>query len=276
MTFPALDTADVAAFEHDGYVLKRGFFDAEEVDLLRRAVDADAGLRANAVAVDDAQGGSTELALWNHPGDDLFGAIARCERIVGGMERLLGGEVYHYHSKLTMKHPGGGGAWNWHQDYGYWYQNGCLFPDLATVAIAVDSSTRENGCLEVMRGSHLLGRLEHDFVGGQTGADPARVAEALKLLERVAVEQQPGDALFFHCNTLHCSAPNASGQRRYLLLCCYNRASNDPFLDHHHPGYTPLEKLPDSAIKEIGLRGLGQSRAYMAAADDKTSKATDV
>ena len=42
-----------------------------------------------------------------------------------------------------------GGAWAWHQDYGYWYQNGILFPNLCSVMIAVDKATEENGCMQV-------------------------------------------------------------------------------------------------------------------------------
>ena len=44
------------------------------------------------------------------------------------MELLLCDEVYHYHHKMVLKEPKVGGAWAWHQDYGYWYDNGCLFP----------------------------------------------------------------------------------------------------------------------------------------------------
>ena len=43
--------------------------------------------------------------------------IARCGRVAGGAERLLGGEAYHYHRKLTMKRPDGGGRWEWHPDH---------------------------------------------------------------------------------------------------------------------------------------------------------------
>jgi len=43
------------------------------------------------------------MALWNHPGDDVTGAIARVPRVRETMERLLGGPVYHYHTKLMMK-----------------------------------------------------------------------------------------------------------------------------------------------------------------------------
>ncbi|CAH1802509.1 unnamed protein product, partial [Owenia fusiformis] len=93
---------------------------------------------------------------------------------------LLGGEVYHYHTKLMMKEPHTGGKWNWHQDYGYWYQNGCLFPDMATVFIAIDPSTKSNGCLNVIKGSHKCGRVEHKKVAGQTGADVERVNQIMK------------------------------------------------------------------------------------------------
>src|SRR5690606_32646886 len=106
--------------------------------------------------------------LWNHPGDDLFGRVARSVRIVEAMEALLGGEVYHYHSKLMLKEPRVGGAWEWHQDYGYWYNNGCLYPLMASCLIALDRATQANGCLQVLRGSHLIGRIEHGQFGEQS------------------------------------------------------------------------------------------------------------
>src|SRR3546814_8616124 len=134
-----------------------------------------------------------------------------------------------------MKRPRAGGAWDWHQDYGYWYNNGCLFPDLVSVAIAVDRATVENGCLQVLKGSHRLGRIDHGRVGGQTGADMERVEQAMKVLEHVHVEMEPGDALFFHYNTLQCSAQNTSDKPRNILLCCYNKAYTNPHKENHHP-----------------------------------------
>ena len=114
----------------DGYLLKPALFDAEEVALMRRALDCDEAIcdQRNTMATHDADGSVTTTVMWTDPGDDLFGAIARCERVVDGAERLLGGEVYHYHSKLTLKAPETGGAWNWHQDYGYWYFNAIFSP----------------------------------------------------------------------------------------------------------------------------------------------------
>lgn len=80
----------------------------------------------------------------------------------------LTGEVYLYHMKMMLKFYVGR-AWEWHQDYGYWYNNGCLFPLLASCLIAVNEHTRANGCLQVLRGSHLLGRIDHGKTGDQTG-----------------------------------------------------------------------------------------------------------
>jgi hypothetical protein len=53
--------------------------------------------------------------------------------------------------------------------------------------IALDRATRQNGCLQVLRGSHHMGRIEHGQVGDQTGADKERVQAALGRLERVEV-----------------------------------------------------------------------------------------
>jgi ectoine hydroxylase len=272
-TFEHLDDEDHAAFRADGYVVKRGMMLAEEMELAAQVIAADPAIRGNRLKIADTEGGSTELALWNHPGDDVFGMIARSERIAGGAERLLGGEVYHYHSKLTMKRPGGGGRWEWHQDYGYWYQNGCLFPDMLSVAIALEPATRENGCMQVLKGSHLMGRIEHGRAAGQTGADPERVEQAIKSMEVVHCEMEPGDALFFHSNTLHCSAANLSARSRNLLICCYNKASNNPYKPHHHPFYTRLERVPDEAVLAAGDRLADMAvRAFLEEGKDETAQ----
>ena len=255
-----------ASYDRDGYVLIRGFFDAEETGLLQKAMETDPAIREHFYDRGDAEGLSTKMALWNHPGDSVYGYAARSHKMVDTMEDLLGGEVYHYHSKITAKEPHEGGAWEWHQDYGYWYGNGCLFPYMASAMIALDRCTKSNGCLQVLKGSHHLGRIEHGLLEGeQVGADLKRVEEAQKHMDLVYCEMDPGDVLFFHCNTLHRSDQNRSDDRRWTLICCYNAARNDPYLEHHHPRYTPLEKVADSEIKAAGLKfsGDGHEDAFM-------------
>jgi len=269
-----LTAEQVRAYHEDGYVLARGLFAPDEIDLLGRAAREDRALDEHSFGRADGEGGTVRLSLWNHPGDRIYGMVARCERIVGSAEELLGGEVYHYHSKMIMKDARIGGAWAWHQDYGYWYQNGVLFPLLCSVSIAVDAATRENGCLQVVRGSHQLGRIDHVLTGDQAGADAGRVAEILKRMELVYVEMDPGDALFFHCNLLHRSDQNRSDQPRWSMICCYNAARNDPYRESHHPRYTPLVKVPDTAVREAGLKRFGDSEAavgWLDAANDDSA-----
>lgn len=254
MTTFNLSEADQASFAKQGYCLINGFLSEDEIDLLGKISRRDQQIESGATAREDAQGGRTVLAVRDDLGDDIYSALVRSDRVVRSMETLLDDEVYHYHHKLMLKEPRVGGAWEWHQDYGYWYNYGCLYPHMASCYIAIDQATRENGCLQVIPGSQQLGRLEHGKVGGQTGADQQRVDEILKILPLEYVAMQPGDALFFHGNLLHRSDQNRSEHSRWSLICCYNARNNSPYEVLRHNGYAPIEKLPDSAIAEFGRR----------------------
>ena len=116
LTYQELD-----AYHADGYLLSRGLFERDEIDLLRQSALLDRELDRQSFNRADGEGGTVRLSLWNQPGDSIYGMFARCERIVDSVERILGGEAYHYHSKMILKDARTGGAWTWHQDYGYWY-----------------------------------------------------------------------------------------------------------------------------------------------------------
>jgi ectoine hydroxylase-related dioxygenase (phytanoyl-CoA dioxygenase family) len=265
MSHYRLTEEDRKKWEEDGYILVPNLLDEEEVDILYRAAKGDEGLRNAAMDRRDAAGRASRLSLWNHPSDDVFGMVARSERIVSTMDQLFDGEMYHWHTKLMMKEPKVGGAWEWHQDYGYWYNHGCLYPDMASCLMALDPATKENGCLQVLKGSHKLGRVEHGQFGDQTGADPKRVEAARERLELVHCEMAPGTGLFFHGNVLHASSANDSERPRWSLICCYNAAWNDPIIEKPpHPHYTPLEKASDDAIKAAANTSAAE-RAYMKA-----------
>jgi len=264
-------------YRRDGFLVLRNWFAAEEVELLRRAAKEDKTLDDHAYGRADGEGGTVRLAIWNQPGDGIYGMFARCHRITDAADQILDDEAYHYHSKMILKDAHVGGAWAWHQDYGYWYQNGVLYPRLTSVYIAVDPATRRNGCLQVVRGSHQLGRVDHGLTGDQAGADPERVAAVLERLPLVYCELDPGDVVFFDANTLHRSDQNRSDQARWAMICCYNAKSNSPYKTSHHPAYTPLRKVPDEAIKEVGIRRFGESNATVAWLDpDRDASATSL
>ena len=256
-----LTAEQIKSYHEDGFLIVRKWFAVEEIDLLRKSARDDKVLDDNSFGKADGEGGTIRLSLWNHPGDGIYGHFARCQRIVDNIELLLDDEAYHYHSKMILKDPKVGGAWAWHQDYGYWYDNGLLFPDLASVMIAVDKATKENGCLQVIRKSHSLGRIDHVLTGDQAGADRARVDACLTVLDLVYVELDPGDVVFFHANTLHQSDQNKSEHPRWAMICCYNSKHNNPYKTHHHPSYTPLIKVSDDSLKAVGMKRFAQEDA---------------
>ena len=258
----------VEAFEGDGFLLLPALFEAAEIELLARLAGDDARITGETVEIIDSTGGGAELFGYAGITDDLLGAYVRIARLVETAEDLLGGQpVYHWHSKLSFKKPHSEGRWDWHQDYGSWYREGCLRPEMLTAMIAVDGCSLENGCVELIRGSNRLGRIDHVAIGQSHGADPQVVARALDELERVACEIAPGDVVFFHGNTLHASGPNRSERPRTVLHVSYNTVRNAPARGYDHHAYAPFDALPDDVLlrrayaADIDTQGHAMSRA---------------
>merc|ERR1712211_114663 len=111
-------------------------------------------IKRYAFGQEDGKKRRTKVCLWKYVGDDVGDMASRSRKVVDTFEQLLGGEeLYHYHSKLMMKQAETGGQHVWHQDYGYWY---------------------ENGCLQILAGSHKMGRVDTQLIGTgvtQRGAD---------------------------------------------------------------------------------------------------------
>lgn len=246
-----LTPQQIADYHRDGYLIVKGFLSRQEIDKLYGIATGDEALVSHAFDLNDQSGKKTKLTLWYNPGDDSFGLLTRSRRMVESAGWLLDGNssVCHFHSKLMQKEPRVGGAWEWHQDYGYWYKNEFLFPDeMISIMIAITTATKANGCLQVIGGSHKLGRIEHGFAGEQVGASQHYVDLALKTMPLVYVELEPGDALFFHSNLLHRSAANNSDKARWSLISVYNRQTNIGYNEPNGSATTPVSIVPDEAL----------------------------
>ncbi|MEC7922880.1 MAG: phytanoyl-CoA dioxygenase family protein, partial [Planctomycetota bacterium] len=58
----------------------------------------------------------------------------------------------------------------------------------------------------------------------------------------------------------------------------YNAASNDPYKDSHHPGYTPLSKVDDAQIKVVGVKRFSDDEsdvAWLEDAEDQSARSLD-
>lgn len=248
----SLSPEQIAQYHAEGYVIIPGMFDLDEIAPLRQACDADPELKGSQTTVTDHLGRSFKVATWTDLGNTLLGVFPRVSRIIDSVEALLGTECYHWHSKIVRKQPHTNSAVNFHQDYWFWYHDGCLFPQMLTCAIAIDKSSKENGCLQIVEKSHLMGRLDQIERGNDYCTEPARLEKILATQELIYCEMEPGDVLFFHANTLHGSDANQSDLPRTMLHCTYNAVSNAPFWveGQAHHQYRPLHKLPNSILKE--------------------------
>jgi len=246
-----LSAEQIKAYDTDGYIVVKNFCSAEEINKLYSTALEDGAMRKNALDLNDQSGKKTKLSLWFTPGNDVFGYLTRSEKMIQPVAQLLEGDspVCHFHSKLMQKEPKVGGAWEWHQDYGYWYKNQFMFPgQLISVMVALTPANKQNGCLQVIKGTHKLGRLNHGFAGEQVGADMVMVNNALKTMELVYCELDAGDALFFHPNLLHRSEANLSDYPRWSIISCYNAQSNPAYNETSTSWHVPVQVVPDEAI----------------------------
>jgi ectoine hydroxylase len=111
-----LTAEQTGQFTRDGYLMVKGLFDTEEMDLLLNIAKSDHQIEQQAQERLDLSNGRSKLWITGSLDEDIYSAFVRCSRIVDPMEQILGGEVYHYHHKMMLKEPLLGGAWEWHQD----------------------------------------------------------------------------------------------------------------------------------------------------------------
>jgi len=276
MATQVLSAEKIASYHRDGYIVIKGFCSAAEIDRLYTTALNDDAMRKNALDLNDQSGKKTRLSLWFTPGNDVFGYLTRSEKMITRVSQLLDGDapVCHFHSKLMQKEPKVGGAWEWHQDYGYWYKNQFMFPDqLMSVMVALTKANKENGCLQVIKGSHKLGRVNHGFSGEQVGADMTMVNNALQTMELVYCELEPGDALFFHSNLLHRSEANLSDGPRWSIILCYSLQSNLAYNETSTSWKMPVAVVPDEAILNWDAGSLSNND-FLAKENDPALKET--
>ena len=104
--------------------------------------------------------------------------------------------------------------------------------------IALRPTSRANGALEVLRGSHKAGRLEHGQVGqrlDQVGAETRRVELLAEHCPLTPMEMEPGSLLFFHCNLVSPTTVDLGWE------CC--RDSDGPTF----PTYSSTPQAPTAA-----------------------------
>jgi len=232
--------AQIEGLREKGFVVIPGFLPAgglkELNDFARRQLSAradplefEADLQYPGAPLSrTAQGGETVRRLLDaYDRDPLFARWSGAPDLRDWMEAYFGERVLlsrAHHNCLMTKHPRYGSLTNWHRDIRYW-----SFPreDLVSVWFALGEESKDNGALWFVPESHRMVFEPDRFDGARFfRADRADSAEILATAESPRLE--PGDAVFFHCNTLHSAGRNISDAVKFSLVYTYHGQSNAP------------------------------------------------
>lgn len=257
-----LTKKQVEAFHKDGFVAVRKIL---APNLLRRLQDAADEMLEESRELSESNKvfdleldhtfDNPRLRRIRHPvaQRSVFWEAATSELVLNCVSALIGKDVKFHHSKLNMKTSKGGSEVGWHQDF-------VFFPhtnfDLVACGFALDRSTKENGCLIVVPGSHKWPILNHrnengDFIGAITeDLDQGKLENVHK------IELEAGDMSIHHASIVHGSTQNISSDARRLFICQY-AACDAIQLD---------KQQPVNEFSERVVRGNGPTHARLAGA----------
>ncbi len=158
------------------------------------------------------------------------------ENILCVAGHFLGGDMVMKFSSVFMKPALTGAATPWHQDNGLW-RDGETTP--FNLWMAIDPSTKENGCLQFLAGSHRFPITPHVKYPDSVHAELPHetVSAALEHLELHHIELEPGSAVCWHSNLYHYSPPNTSAHSRIAIAAVYFSAETAAENVYHQRGF---------------------------------------
>jgi ectoine hydroxylase-related dioxygenase (phytanoyl-CoA dioxygenase family) len=208
-----LKRAEIDAFAKLGYVSGITVLDATEVSALDRKIE-------------DFERRYPDEVSWafdikcNLLLDWVVEAGAHT-RMLDAVEDLIGANVFMTDAVFRIKEPGSELVYDWHQDSARIQVEPCFVIGF----LAVTPATVENGCLQVIPGTHHAVQ-PFTIVENSPGQQLRRVARvrAPDVDRAVPLELEAGQVAFFSGNLIHASGPNRARDRRVAILYDYTAA----------------------------------------------------
>ena len=225
---------EVAQYRRDGYVVLRGALGARLVEACKQALSGLASGRIprrdtlimmeTGYKLEDIEPEKRELFVRKYmdfvEDAPALKAAAMGRRLHAALDQILGTGRVLFQEMALVKPPRIGADKPWHQDCSYFR---ITDPGLVVgVWIALDPALRQNGCMEVIPGTHLRGAVPHVH---ENDFNRCRIVESFVHAERaVPIEMQPGDALIFSGLLHHFTATNHSDLTRRAVQFHYHQA----------------------------------------------------
>ena len=138
--------------------------------------------------------------------------IVHREEILDAVECLIGPDIVLTNTVLFIKEPNSLHHVTYHQDATYM---GLEPQNSLTAWIALTKSTCENGCVRMIRGSHLSDIQQHiDTFGEDNILTRGQQIENVDEKCALDIKLEPGQMSLHHARTIHGSRPNKTNERR--------------------------------------------------------------
>jgi len=250
---PIVNAAQIEQFRRDGFVVIEDLLTDDEVEKFGAAVDravADRGRNDTRALAEKSlyeQSFTQCINLWeDHPDVSpltFHPKISEAATMLIGVPRLR-----LWHDQALYK-DGGGRYTEPHQDQPYWPMDEI---DTLTAWIPFDGSTRENGCMGYVPGSHLVGVKK--FINIFTADEKVKILEEPEIaaIAPVYVEVPPGAVAFHHGLTVHLAGANKSPRTRRVHTMIYFRDGATRTKPYAHPSVDrPGIKVGDAIDSDL-------------------------
>lgn len=255
-----LSPQSLEEFHENGFLIIPELFSAEEVAVLRSAMDRVFN-EENPANIREKKSGVVRTAMGLHLRDETFARLVRHPRLVEPAQQIAGSDLYVQQVKINVKSAFDGELWQWHQDFSTHHEDdGSPEPLALNLHIFLDDVTEFNGPLYFFQGSHKFGSVAtlHDTVSTSYPlwvVEEDTVRHIAKTCPLVSATGKAGTALIFGDCLVHGSPPNISPSNRSIFSLILNPVSNaytktvrEDF--RHHRDLTPVRALSDACLLE--------------------------
>tara|TARA_B100000929_G_scaffold286167_1_gene270827 strand:+ start:25 stop:1008 length:984 start_codon:yes stop_codon:yes gene_type:complete len=236
-----LSEAQLDEFERKGYLFIPNLIDGEELEALRKEMNAllsNDAYRDKAFSITEPESHEIRSLFAVHRLSERLGALASDERVAGAARQIIGDDPYVHQSRINYKPGFAGKGFNWHSDFETWHaEDGMPNMHAVSASLILTDNHEFNGPLMLIPGSHMefvpcLGETPEDNHKRSLKAQEVGVPspEALThLVDKYGIDAPKGKAgglLLFDCNTLHASNANLSPDPRSNVFFVFNRPDN--------------------------------------------------